>query len=615
MKGFFNLSPFFIDVGRRIVSLLSPSQKQRLSGIVFLSFLGSLLEIVGLASIVPYILTVAKPDLLNDNPHLQNLYEWLPVASNETFLVFLLIAILALFVLKNGFGTWIDYLQSRFAKSVATYLSANQARYFLSQDFLFHQAISNHEVTNKGKLIPFSFSFNVLLRFMNLVGDFLITLLVLGIVLYVNAWILVALGVILTPIVVVGYQSTKKKIRDWGQTRNEFQPLATGSIYQISQAFPFIRLYQKEQFFLDRFSNYQDKIHHLSSNIFIFSGISRKFIEIAAIVGILVIALYTIAIGMGQQQLFIFLSLYATASYKLMPTLGRLFDSILTIKAHLFTIEALENRQVSEDEQADFFLHKPEPLPFREKITLRDIHFTYPTQSSKTLNGINWDISKGSMVGIAGKSGDGKSTLVNVLMQLLVQNQGQIYVDDQMITDANRRAWQRQIGLVGQQNFILNATLAENIAFAEKPENVDSHLLEKTIYMAGLKDFVNHLPSGLQTFVQEQGQQLSEGQKQRIAIARALYQNAELFIFDEATSGLDTENENIILDTAQRLQKEGKTIILVSHRFSTLRFCDRVYVISDGRFSDPMSFHYFQTHYREAGHDTDLSSKPEKAIT
>lgn len=590
--------PFILDAAFRINQLLTPSQRNWLWALMVLNFFASLLEIVGLASIVPYILMVAKPGFIQENPFLQNIYDWLPVTSNQGFLLVLLLVILGLFILKNTFGVLVEYIQSRFAFNTATHFARRQALFFLSQDYLFHQQISNHEVLNKGKTIPFLFGFNVLLKLVNFIGDALITVLILGIILYVNVWIFLAIGVVLSPIILFGYQKTKDKIREWGDRRNNYQPASNAGIFQISQAFPVIKLYNKEQFFLERFIYYQDEIHQMSRNIAVFSGLSRKFLEVAAILGILAIATYTIAIGMGSQQLFFLLSLYATASYKLMPTLGRLFDTILTIKAHLFTIESLEanSPEISSSQELEASKGN-QPVSFEEKVQLQAVDFTYPNAGQKTLIGLEWTIPKQHIVGIAGKSGDGKSTLVNVLMQLLKHDKGEVWVDQQKIDDSNRKSWQQKLGLVWHQNFILNASLAENIAFAEKPGAIDENRLKEAIDLAGLNDFTKQLPAGLETQIKEEGQQISEGQKQRIAIARALYQDAEMLIFDEATSALDAATEKVILESAQTLRQGGKTIILVSHRLSTLSICDKINVIENGYLSSPMDWQGLKSYY------------------
>ncbi len=591
--------PFILDAAFRVNRLLTSSQSRWLKGFVALSFLASLLEVVGLASIVPYVLMVAKQGFIQETPFLQNLYDWLPVSSKQGFLLVLLLAILGLFIIKNAFSIFVEYIQSRFAFNTATHFAERQALYFLSRDFLFHQQTSNHEVLNKGKTIPFLFGFNVLLKLINFIGDALIAILILGIILYVDAWIFLAMGLVLSPIILFGYQKTKGKIREWGDRRNAYQPAANAGIFQISQAFPVIKLYNKERFFLERFVHYQDEIHQMSRNIAVFSGLSRKFLEIGAILGIVAIALYTIAIGMGSQQLFFFLSLYATASYKLLPTLGRLFDTTLTIKAHLFTVESLEANSPPVTGFKELEESKgSQPLSFSEKVQLKGVHFKYPDSSESVLEELDWVIPKQHIVGIAGKSGDGKSTLVNVLMQLLKQDKGALWVDQHKIDDTNRKTWQQKLGIVYHQNFLLTASLAENIAFAEKPASIDKDRLEEAIHLAGLKAFKDELPAGLKTPIKEEGQQISEGQKQRIAIARALYRDAEVLIFDEATSALDAKTENIILESAQTLRERGKTIVLVSHRLSTLRICDKINVIANGSLSSPMDWEELKAYYQ-----------------
>ena len=593
--------PFIVDIAGRIHALLTGRQRKQAWLMVILNFLEGLLEIIGLASIIPYVLMVVDPGMFENNPYVKQLFEAMPVESKNGFLVLVLMGILLLFILKNGIALLIEYRRAAFAYDVATELSDRQARYYLSRDFLYHLRTSNHEVVNKAKTIPFMFGNGVLLRFIILVGDILLAFIILGTILYVNAWIFMALALILTPLIFTGYNQTKHRVKKLGERKNSYQPVANAGIYRVSQAFPIIKLYNKEQFFKERFVHYQDKIHQIQAKIHTYNAFARKFMEVNAILGILVISVYTFFIGMKGEQLFLFLSIYATASYKLIPSLSRIFDSILTIRGHQYAIQALEARQPEE-------VHSPsakvkpeaEKIPFAHSVQLNSVEFTYPGAAEKTLKGIDLTIPCGHIVGIAGKSGEGKSTLLYILMQLIIQDKGSLFIDNGEVNEGNRQLWQKKLGLVWHDNFILNAGLAENIAFAEKPENIDRDKLWKVVNQTGLTDFVEKLPKGLDTVMEEDGRSLSAGQQQRIAIARALYQDASMLLFDEPTNALDKDSETVILKAVKALKNEGKTIVMISHRFSTLKICDQIYELANGKLSRPYDYATFSREHQES---------------
>lgn len=577
---------FLINIAQRIRRLLTPPQQRQAVGVMGLSFLGNLAEVIGLASVVPYVLMIVDQDFFENNPYVRALYEVLPVTSKVSFLLVVLIGILLLFIGKNAIALGIDYRQARFAYDMATDFSRRQARYFLSRDWPFHQQFSGHRVLNEAKTIPFMFGTNVLLRGIGVVSDGLLGLLILGVVLAVDPWIGVALAVILVPLVITGYQRMKEQIKQLGTQRNALQPYASNAAIQMNQAYPVIKLYQKEPHFLDQFVSYQRQLHNIQTWITTYSAFTRKFMEVNALMGILIIAAYTALMGYSGQQLFLFLSVYATASYKLMPSISRVFDSILTIRSTTYALDNLEAHLTAEQEQADW--QAPvRPIPFRDAIQLQDIRFTYPEHTKPTLDGVSLTIRKGEAVGIMGPSGEGKSTLLYVLMQLLQPDSGSITVDGQALTPERQRAWQQHLGLVWHQNFVMSGTLRENIAFAEHPESVDENCLHQVVQEASLQELVRSWPGGLDAPIAESGHSLSEGQRQRIALARALYRNASVLLLDEATNALDAHTEALIRQTLADQKAAGKTLIMVSHRSQSLGICDAVYEMQNGQLLTP----------------------------
>lgn len=546
-----------------------------------LSFFGNLAEVVGLATVIPYVLMIVDQQFFENNPYVRALYEALPVTSKAGFLLLVLIGILLFFILKNAIALGIDYRQARFAYDIATDFSRRQARFFLSRDWLFHQQFSSHRVLNEAKTIPYMFGTNVLLRGISLVSDTLLGILIIGIVLAVDPWIGVAVAVILLPLVVIGYQRIKGHIQELGHQRNALQPYASSAASQINQAYPVIKLYKKEAFFLNEFVHYQKQLHRIQTWITTYSAFTRKFMEVNALVGILIIACYTAVMGYSGQQLFLFLSVYATASYKLMPTISRVFDSILAIRNTTYALDNVEDH-LSEEPIAADWQSSVQPLDFHEKLQLSKVCFTYPVHSKPTLNQVSLTVKKGEAVGIMGPSGEGKSTLLYVLMQLLEPDRGDMAVDGKIVGPDSHRAWQQQLGLVWHHNFVISGTLRENVAFAEQPQAVDEKKLQMALQKAGLEGLVNSWPKGWDTPIAEEGRTLSEGQRQRLALARALYRDASVFLLDEATNALDQESEAFIMKTLEELKEAGKTLIMVSHRYAGLRICDTVYQMQNG---------------------------------
>ena len=218
---------------------------------------------------------------------------------------------------------------------------------------------------------------------------------------------------------------------------------------------------------------------------------------------------------------------------------------------------------------------------FQDKIEINNVCFNYPNTELRVLDNLSFQIQKGSTIGIIGKSGSGKSTLIDILLGLHNQTSGEILVDEINIRN-NIRGWQNNIGYVPQNVYLIDDTIKANVAFGVESKLVDEYLVDLALKSAQLSDFIGSIPDGKNSIVGERGVKLSGGQKQRIGIARALYFNPDILVLDEATSALDNENEAKFMETIM-CYKNSKTIIIVAHRFSTLKSCDFIYEIANGK--------------------------------
>jgi ABC-type bacteriocin/lantibiotic exporter with double-glycine peptidase domain len=221
------------------------------------------------------------------------------------------------------------------------------------------------------------------------------------------------------------------------------------------------------------------------------------------------------------------------------------------------------------------------PLAFDREIRFNHVSFRYPASEELVLRPFDLAITKGERIGLIGKTGTGKSTLVDLLMGLLEPTEGSIEIDGQRLDATNRRAWQRRIAQVPQSIFLADASIAENIAFGIDAANIDRRQVELAAERAALAPFIATLPAGYATVVGERGVRLSGGQRQRIGIARALYKHATVLVFDEATSALDMETERAVMEAVRELPVE-LTVIIIAHRLSTVEYCERIVAIEAG---------------------------------
>ena len=220
-------------------------------------------------------------------------------------------------------------------------------------------------------------------------------------------------------------------------------------------------------------------------------------------------------------------------------------------------------------------------MPFARDIQIKNLSFCFDDGEQNVIDNLTLAINKGERIGIRGRSGAGKTTLFNLMLGFYKPTEGSILIDNQALTPENRRQWLNIVGYVSQSVFLTDGTLLENIALGIAPEQIDRERLERAIDMADLREFIDSLPQGVDTPAGECGNRLSGGQRQRIGIARALYKEAEVLFFDEATSSLDNDTEQNINNAIEQLSKNNKelTIIVIAHRESSLDYCDRVLTI------------------------------------
>ncbi len=284
--------------------------------------------------------------------------------------------------------------------------------------------------------------------------------------------------------------------------------------------------------------------------------------------------------GNGLLQAIPLIGMITMGSQRLLPSLQQLYTSwvgILASQQSLLDILNLLNQPVN-------FSYKNKKsilLGFNKSIKLRNVSFRYNTEQKFILDNVNLTIYKGDRIGIVGRSGSGKSTLVDIIMCLLTPSKGSMFIDDRACKAPFHASWQKNISHVPQSVFLSDSSIANNIAFGSKHEEIDVLRIKQAIELASLNDLIDSLPEGYDTIVGERGVRLSGGQCQRIGIARALYSRKNIIILDEATSALDNKTQIEIINNISRLEKKI-TLIFISHRATALSCCNKILKVENG---------------------------------
>ncbi|WP_373541662.1 ABC transporter ATP-binding protein [Chamaesiphon sp.] len=555
----------------------------------------SCLEVIGTGLIGPFISLATNPDLVASNKLLTTIYQWLKLESQNQFLILLGCVIIAIFYLKSFLSFNSQRFIFEFGFRQRGELAARLMHRYLAAPYTFHLSRNSASLIQNITTETEHFSNGVMMPVLTSISNAIVTLALVGLLVKTNVMAMVVIGGIL----IISYgllESSKNKIARWGK---ECSDAHTEMIRLINHGMGGIketRIIGCESYFEDKMKA-QIKQHSVSSSLALsFSNLPRYAIEAFLITFLVVFTFLFVSNSKGDvRSLNSVLGIFALASIRLLPAVGNLLSSINGIRYNAYALDKiyldlreLESANIPSINKSIANINSVSSLsdskrlvfPFKHSIELNNITYSYPHAEKKSLERISLTIDKGESIGLIGKSGAGKTTLVDALLGLLIPQAGDIKVDGRSIY-TNLRAWQNSVGYVPQSIFLIDDTLARNIAFGVEDRSIDLHRLHRAIAAAQLDELVEQLPHGLDTMMGERGVLLSGGQRQRVGIARALYHEREILVFDEATAALDNETEGSVTEAIKALSGI-KTTIVIAHRLSTLEHCDRVYQLEKG---------------------------------
>ena len=386
-----------------------------------------------------------------------------------------------------------------------------------------------------------------------------------------------AIGLIFGALALIFLQLSKKKLKAWGAAREVFDgkilKILTAGLFGIKE----VKLFHKEGYFLNELKKNNIQKARVSANFHTLSQIPKYYLELITIVGMLGLILILFYNGFKTTEIVTLLGVFAAAAFRMIPSINRILNALQNIKFYGSTLKKIHDQIIGFD---DYKSNKDrKKFSFEREIKLEGIQFSY--NDKRVLSSTSLDVKKGTTIGIVGSSGSGKSTLVDLINGLLKPTKGSISIDGINIEEIIK-SWQKSIGYVGQEIYLMDNTIKANIAFGTSEDEIKIDKVYQALEAAQLSSFISELKYGINTRVGERGIQLSGGQKQRIGIARALYHNPSVLIFDEATASLDHETEKQVMNSIYKL-KEDKTMIIIAHRISTLDNCDKICEIKNGK--------------------------------
>jgi ATP-binding cassette, subfamily B, bacterial PglK len=578
---------------KKILFLLDKRERKNFYILLMLLIVMGLMDTLGIVSILPFITVLSNPEILETNSIVVDLIKKLRILgiNNYDELIFFTgLIFLIFFIFSLIFKSFVSYLQIKFSYMREHSICQRLTKHYFNQPYVWFLGRNSSDLCNNilseiGQII-----FSSIFAMINFISQIILVFMILIVLLFINPKATILLISICFLVYGLIYLFIKKRFVTLGEDRlreNKNRFLALSNIFSSMKT---IKIYGKEDYFVNHF--FRSTLAYAKNNTFAqtISILPRYFVELIAFGGIIIFILISIEIVEDFNKIIPFISLYVFAGYKLLPALQQAYHNGIQMK-HASTgltnlCNDLKNYEIQEKESTKI----SNQINFEKQLKLKNISFKYPNSKNLILNNLNITIPAFSKVGLLGKSGTGKSTLIDIILGLLKANSGKIEIDNVEVNDLNITNWQNKIGYVPQQIQLLDATIKENIAFGVDLLKIDSKKIEEVAGSVNLHNFIiNDLPNGYNTIIGENGARISGGQKQRIAIARALYRNPSILIFDEATNSLDQFSENIVLEAINNLDKKITTIT-ITHRIATIKNCDIIFLMKDGKIK-------FQGHY------------------
>ena len=570
---------------RKLFSILSSDERRTSLWMLVLMVVGALFEAAGVASIIPFISVLSDPSMVTENAWLANAYAWSGMENVEAFTVAMGFLFLVVFVVSLALKALNQWVQLRFSKLRVHSVGSRLLKGYLEQSYEWFlsrhtSTLSTTILSEVNQVISKS-----LLPAIEMVAQTIVVVALVILLLIIDPVLAVSATFVLGGAYAIIYMVVRSPLYRFGRRRY----LANRERYRVTQetlgGVKDVKVGCLEQNMLERFMPPSFKTANEEVKASVVNMLPGHLMQAVVFGGVVGVLLYLKQVHGSMTGALPVLSAFAFAAYRLLPALQQIFRHITSMRSNSAALDGLIAEIRSLESVSDSRLQEPRTRfpELKKAIELVDIKYSYPSATELALKGASLSIGAKERVGLVGSSGSGKTTTVDVILGLLSASAGRMLVDGVEITADNVRQWQRSIGYVPQHIFLADETIAANIAFGIKPEEIDREAVIRAAKMANLHEFITtRLPQGYDTEVGERGVRLSGGQRQRIGIARALYHDPEVLILDEATSALDNQTEKAVMQAVDTLANQ-KTIVLIAHRLSTVRECDRIYLLSNGQ--------------------------------
>jgi ABC-type multidrug transport system fused ATPase/permease subunit len=576
---------------KKLLFLLSPNERRKALMLLFMILIMALLDVIGVASILPFMAVITNPNIIETNSILNKMFQasaTFGVDDNQQFLFALGVLVFVLLIISLIFKAFTTYFQTRFVQMREYSIGKRLVEGYLQQPYSW---FLNQNSADLGKTILSEVAQVIsggIKPLIDLIAKSMITIALIVLLIIANPKLALIISVSLSLVYGFIFFFIRSYLNKIGEKRLKNNQLRFKTVSEAFGAAKEIKVGGLEQTFINSFSNSAQILAQTQAISSILSQLPRFFLEAIAFGGTMLIILYMMKLTGSFNNILPIISLYVFAGYRLIPALQQIYSSFTRLT---FVGPSLNKLYHDMNKLKPVEQNQNEGvLKLNKSIVLKNICYDYPNASRTALKDINLIIPVKSTVGLVGTTGSGKTTTVDIILGLLEAQKGTLEIDGKIITKKNLRSWQCSIGYVPQHIYLADDTVEANIAFGLNNEDISQEGVEKAAKIANLHEFIiEELPKKYQTIIGERGVRLSGGQRQRIGIARALYHNPQVLILDEATSALDNKTEKAVMDAVNNLSK-NITTILIAHRLKTVENCDIIFKLEKGRLIDQGKF-------------------------
>lgn len=575
------------DVFHKLRYILSRRQK-RISIIVFImTILGAVFETLGISIIVPLVQSFLEADRLLQNKYVKPIADVLHITTSVELIVWMSAAVIVIYIVKNVYMVLLSYVRVKFAAKVKRELSVRMMHSYMDREYAYFLGVNTEDVL-RGVGYDVSGVYEVLMQIFRILSESLTAFCICIYIFYTDP--IMALGVV----VVMGISLSvltlifRKKMKTIGDYYRKCTVEVNKYLHEAFQGIKDVLIFHKEDYFVKSYETSFSNQQQAEVKKTIATESPAYLIEAVCVTGLIIVVGAKVVLGSDAASFVPQLAAFAIAAFRILPSIGKISAGLNQL---IYACPALNALYANLQEVAQFKKetriqpqvsgNPKEKIAFKNEIQIQDISWKYPNADKMVIEHLSLTVSKGKSVAFIGQSGAGKSTLADILLGLLVPENGDILIDGISIYQ-EMDSWKKTVGYVPQSVFLIDDTIRKNIAFGIAEEDIDEAKVQRAVEQAQLADTIAELPNGLDTILGERGIRFSGGQKQRVAIARALYNDPDILILDEATAALDNNTENAVMEAIDALHGY-KTLVIIAHRLTTIRNCDEIYEVGDGK--------------------------------